>query len=138
MTIIHSGRQYFGMVRILEASGQMLVQLRSDFEYGTLWAHDSLGRRAVSDVRVEEGWWETRMRFGNASQVEIATRQAGQSEFGDAWGVVQLTPGGAYDIMDEVNPDLVGKAQQAGVIAAIVIALGDRGALYINRIEIRT
>ena len=138
MTIIHSGRQYFGMVRVLEASGQTLVQLRSDFEYDTLWAHDSLGRRAVSDVRVEEGWWETRMRFGNASQVEIATRQAGQSEFGDAWGVVQLTAGGTYDIRDEVNPDLVGKAQQAGVIAAIAVALGDRGALYINRIEIRT
>ena len=126
------------MFRILEASGETLVQLRSDFEYDTLWAHDRLGRRSVSELKVEDGWWETRLRFEKAASVEIATCEAGSSAFGDPWGVVQWTSGGAYDIRDDVNPDLVGTAQQTDVIAAIAIALGDRGALYIDRIEIRS
>ena len=138
ITIVHSGRQYFGMFRVLEASGETLVQLRSDFEYDTLWAHDRLGHRSVSDLRVDDGWWETRLRFGEATAVEIASRKAGASAFGDPWGVVQWTSGGAYDIKDDVNPDLIGKGQQAGVIAAVAVVLGDRGALYIDRIEIRS
>lgn len=67
ITIVHSGRQYFGMFRVLEASGETLVQLRSDFEYDSLWAHDRLGRRSVSGMKVRVGWWETRLRFGKAA-----------------------------------------------------------------------
>ena len=138
ITIVHSGRQYYGMFRVLEASGETMVQLRSDFEYETLWAHDNLGRRAVSELGVGDGWWETRLDFGHGpGRVEISTRAAGDGEFAP-WGAVSLTPGGAYDIEDEVNPELVGRAQHSGVIAAIAVALGDRGALYIDRIEIQT
>ena len=139
ITIVHSGRQYYGMFRVLRASGGTMVQLRSDHEYETLWAHDNLGRRALSEISVEEGWWETRLDFGHGSgRVAISTRRAGDGKPGPVWGVVDLTPGGAYDIEDEVNLDLVGRGQHSGVIAAIAVVLGDRGALYIDRIEIDT
>ena len=137
ITLIHSGRQYYGMFRVLEASGQTLVQLHCDYEYETLWAHDNLGRRAVSQVGLEDGWWETRLDFGGETgAVKISTRAAGTEGFGAAWGTINLMPGAAYDIVDEVNPDLVGSAQHTGVIAAIAVAMGDRGALYIDRVEV--
>lgn len=139
IALVHSGRQYCGMFRVLAASGETLVQLRSDFEYDTLWAHDNLGRRAVSELRVEDGWWETRLDFGSVSgRVEISTRAADEGDVGAAWGVVSLTLRGADEIEDEVNPDLVGSAPHTGVIAAIAAAVGDRGGMYIDRIEINT
>ena len=136
--LVHSGRQYFGMFRVLAASGETLVQLRSDFEYETLWAHDHLGRRAVSDLDVRDGWWETRLDFGRAGQVEISTRAAGADGFGAPWGAVRLTSDEEYDIANDINPDLVDRAQQGGVVAAVAVALGDRGSLYIDRIEVLT
>jgi len=138
-TLIHSGRQYYGMFRVLEASGQTMVQLRSDYEYDTLWAHDNLGRRVISALHVEEGWWETKLEFGQVTgAVTISTRVANGGDFDKGWGNVSLTPGTAYDIVDEVNPDLKGRAQHSGVIAAVAIALGDQGALYIDRIEVKS
>ena len=139
ITLTHSGRQYYGMFRVLEASGQTMAQLRSDYEYDSLWAHDNLGRRVISELDVREGWWETQLKFGQVpGAVMIFTRAASDADFDEGWGTVSLTPGTAYDIVDDVNPDLGGRAQHSGGIAAVAIALGDRGAFCIDRIEVKS
>lgn len=137
ITITHSGRQHYGMFRIIDAAAQTLVQLHSDLQREELWVADRKGYRTVSPYRCANGWLLTKFAFTKDS-LKVYTRSTDDDKFGEPWYTTVITDTGAYAISSTVNPDLVGTGQLDRVISAIVLALGDKGCLKIRRIEITT
>ena len=137
ISLTHTGRQQFGIFRVLDASGRTIVELRSDFVHERLWAAYGSGYFNVSEVDCTQDWWRTKLSF-TKDELKIFTHRADESNFGEPWCVIPLTDGGEYEITNEVNKDLVGTGKLDRIIASIVVVLGDKGALYFDGIEIRT
>ncbi len=137
ISLTHSGRQQFGIFRVLDASGQTIVELRSDFVHERLWVQHGSGYFSVSEVDCTQDWWRTKLSF-TKGVLKVFTHRADESGFGQPWCTIPLTDGSEYEITNEVNMDLVGTGKLDRIIASIVVVLGGKGALYFDGIEIRT
>ena len=137
ITVTHTGRQNCGIFRVLDAKGQTIVQLRSDYLQDSLWTEDPMGLATVSDVSCDEGFWETRLSFSQ-HRLTISTRPAGEVAFDPPWCTIPLRGGDDSDTADCRESAMSASMILVPVVSALVVALGEQGGLYIDRIEIRT
>ena len=139
ITLTHRGRQNCGIFRVLDANGQTIVQLRSDFLQDCLWAEDRLGFATLSDVNCEAQWWETKLAF-TQQELRIYTRPAGKGDSAQPWCTISLSDRGESETGDneKMKKASTASANLVPVVSALVVALGEQGGLYIDRIEIRT
>ena len=129
ITLIHKGRQNCGIFRVLDAAGNTMVELHSDFIFNRLWAHDNQGWRAISLIDSGESWWQTKIAF-TKGKVEIFTRITGATEYGKPWASFTTD-----SLTSDVAEDEVSRSLR-DIISALVIAAGEQGGFYIDRIEI--
>ena len=124
VSIVHTGRQQWCMLRTLDASGRSLVELRSDFVRDVLWARDADGGEYLSTLACETGWWCTRIDLGEEG-IRLSTGPAdGETT---EWALLPLRGALSYRIEDHVNPDLRAPGSLDAVVSGIVLVIGGRG-----------
>ena len=116
-TIVHKGRQRVAIVRLVDENSKIIVELRSDSVFDQIWAMDNRGHFYHSGMTAGEVWLETRIHIKEKS-VEVRTGAAGDEISGEPWAIV--VPDETYD--------------RWTALTAVVIALGDEGGFFINRI----
>ena len=96
-----------------------------------------MGFATVSDVNCDEGWWETRLSFSQ-HRLTISTRTAGEGAFDQPWCTIPLRVCNNSETDDCRESAVSASMILVPVVSALVVALGEQGGLYLDRIEIRT
>ena len=118
-TIVHRGRQRVAIVRLVDEHSRIIIELRSDSVFEQIWAMDNRGHFYHSGMDAGEAWLETRIRVSE-KRVEVRTGAGGGEIAGEPWAVV--IPDESYD--------------SHAALAAVVIALGDEGGFFIDRMSV--
>jgi len=119
VTLTHKGRQRVAIVRLVDERSNTIVEFRSDHVHDDIWARDQRSFFYRSGIEAGETWWETRFLL-TKSRVEVWTAAAGEEADGP-WAVIELNE--SYE--------------RSTTLCAAVVALGDEGGFYIEKLSAR-
>ena len=120
LTLVHRGRQRVAIVRLADQDANTIVELRSDSVYDDLWVRDNRSVPYRSGIVVGEQWWRSTFRIAGGKVAVTTAGAAGERRSGP-WATV---------LPDDTYPC-------HAALTAIVVALGDHGGFYVDRIAIR-
>ena len=119
LTLVHRGRQRVAIVRLADQDANTIVELRSDSVYDDLWVRDHRSVPYRSGLVAGAEWRRSVIRLAGGT-VTVTTGGPEEDGTGAPWATV---------VPDDTYP-------HHSALAAIVVALGDEGGFYVDRIAI--